>query len=87
MVLKNEFLEAVRDADLVIEDGNDTLVCYRSRKPFEGEPEDADIWKIKLYRVVETKTGKVTMLLYPYGSADYRFAPNKVGEYTFTYVI
>lgn len=86
MILKNEYLEAISEADLVIERGLDTFLCYRARGvPFDGEAEDADIWKIKFFHSIETQYGKNTMLLYPDGRADYCFAPNKIDQYTFSY--
>ncbi len=73
------------DADLIIERGDDTFVCFRKRETYKGDAVDTENWRIVLYRTFIHGNAKYTQMLFPYGRTTFEFAPNKIDTYTFEF--
>ncbi len=84
-MINDLYTEQYKQADLVIETGDDTYLCYRQRTPYAAKPEEDACWKIALVRTINDGTTKITRILYPYGNDGYEFAPAKIDKYTFNY--
>lgn len=83
-----EYYKAL-DADLIIERGNDTFLCYRRRTPYVAESDArADHnWKIALYRTTEESGTKTTQLLFPHGRDTYDYSPNDIESLPFRFLV
>lgn len=85
----NLWSESIKQADLIIERGDDTFVCYRQAEADDGSApaEQQKIWKIILFRIVTSASDKRTQVMYPNGRKSYEFAPAEIDSYTFKYGI
>lgn len=89
MILDNTFSEHIRPADLIIERGNDTYLCYRQRTPY-GSMTTAQLepnWRIVCYRKTTAADSNTTMLLCPDGRDTYDYCPAEIDTYEFKFLI